>query len=194
MQPADGREAAADAEAARARSRLDARRRARRRRSTRSTSAPPQVVPKHEPAFVRFDAVARRRALLAAERQEGAVHAAQTRRCSSAARTPTRSTATSRCAATSSSGKHKAVRLVFKTGGNEYWGIEETDWDDAPVLADRSFRHDLGGREFDLYYSGSQLHMVVLQRARRDATGSSTRCSTRCRTRRCWRSPRVSNR
>ena len=36
---------------------------------------------------------------------------------------------------------------------------------------DRSFRHDLGGREFDLYYSGSHLHMVVLQRARRDLLG-----------------------
>jgi LCP family protein required for cell wall assembly len=59
-------------------------------------------------------------------------------------------------------GKHKAVRLVFRTGGNEYWGIQETNWDGAPALADKSFRHDLGGREFDLYYSGSNLHMVVL--------------------------------
>jgi hypothetical protein len=59
-------------------------------------------------------------------------------------------------------GKHKAVRLTYRTGATEYWGIEETDWADAPVLADRSFRHDLGGREFDLYYAGSHLHMVVL--------------------------------
>ncbi len=58
--------------------------------------------------------------------------------------------------------KAKAVRMVFRTGGNEYWGIEETNWSGAPVLTDRSFRHDLGGREFDLYYSGSNLHMVVL--------------------------------
>ena len=58
--------------------------------------------------------------------------------------------------------KQKAVRLVFRTGGNEYWGIEETNWDGAPALTDRSFRHDLGGREFDLYYSGTRLHMVVL--------------------------------
>jgi LCP family protein required for cell wall assembly len=57
---------------------------------------------------------------------------------------------------------HKAVRLVFRTGASEYWGIEETDWNDAPVLGDKSFRHALGGREFDLYYSGSHLHMVVL--------------------------------
>jgi LCP family protein required for cell wall assembly len=60
-------------------------------------------------------------------------------------------------------GRHKAVRLVFRTGANEYWGIEETDWPDAPVLADKSFQHDLGGREFQLYYSGPHLHMVVLR-------------------------------
>jgi len=59
--------------------------------------------------------------------------------------------------------KHKAVRLVFRNGGNEYWGIQETNWDGAPALADKSFRHDLGGREFDLHYTGSKLHMVVLR-------------------------------
>jgi LCP family protein required for cell wall assembly len=58
-------------------------------------------------------------------------------------------------------GGHRAVRLVFHDG-NTYWGIEETDWTGAPALSDKSFRHDLGGREFDLYYSGSHLHMVVL--------------------------------
>ena len=63
-------------------------------------------------------------------------------------------------------GRHRAVRLVFKTAGNEFWGIEETDWNDAPALKDRSFRHSLGGREFDLYYSGSKLQMVVLRRGK----------------------------
>jgi hypothetical protein len=62
--------------------------------------------------------------------------------------------------------KNKAVRLVFRTGANEYWGVEQTDWTSAPVLSDRSFRHDLGGREFDLYYNGSHLHMVVLNTRR----------------------------
>ena len=41
--------------------------------------------------------------------------------------------------------------------------IQETDFDSAPVLSDTSFRHDLGGREFDLYYTGTHLHMVVLR-------------------------------
>ncbi len=57
---------------------------------------------------------------------------------------------------------HKAVRLVFHTAGNAFWGIEETTWTGAPALADRSFRRAIGGREYQLYYSGSNLHMVVL--------------------------------
>jgi LCP family protein required for cell wall assembly len=61
---------------------------------------------------------------------------------------------------------HKAVRVVFRTGGGEFWGVQETDFEDAPALADKSFRHDLGGREFDLYYNGSKLHMVVLRQGK----------------------------
>ena len=63
---------------------------------------------------------------------------------------------------------HKAVRLTYRTGGNLYWGVEETDWDGAPVLADKSFDHVLGGRHFTFYYHGAHLHMVVLH-----ATGAT---------------------
>jgi LCP family protein required for cell wall assembly len=59
--------------------------------------------------------------------------------------------------------RHKAVRMVFRTGTGEFWGIEETDFTDAPVLADRSFTRSLKGRVFSLYYSGPHLHMVVLR-------------------------------
>jgi LCP family protein required for cell wall assembly len=62
-----------------------------------------------------------------------------------------------------SRGKHKAVRLVFHNGGNQFWGIEETNWNDAPILGDRSFRHSVGGREMDFYYNGSNLHMIVIK-------------------------------
>ena len=58
---------------------------------------------------------------------------------------------------------HNAVRLTFRTGGNEYWGIEQTDWTEAPVLADASFLQRIRGREYSLYYSGPHLHMVVLR-------------------------------
>ncbi len=61
------------------------------------------------------------------------------------------------------SGKnHKAVRLVYRMG-NEYWGVQMTDWDDAPVLADKSLARRIGRRVYDLYYDGPKLHMVVLR-------------------------------
>jgi LCP family protein required for cell wall assembly len=59
--------------------------------------------------------------------------------------------------------KHKALRLVYRMGSNEYWGVEMTDWEDAPVLADRSLTRHIGGRTYDLYYNGPKLHMVVLR-------------------------------
>jgi LCP family protein required for cell wall assembly len=59
---------------------------------------------------------------------------------------------------------HRAVRLTFRIGSNEYWGIQETNWNDAPVLADPSFVHRIKGREYALYYSGAHLHMVVLRK------------------------------
>jgi LCP family protein required for cell wall assembly len=58
---------------------------------------------------------------------------------------------------------HPAVRLTFHWGENEYWGIEQTDWAEAPVLADASFLQRIRGREYSLYYSGPHLHMVVLR-------------------------------
>jgi hypothetical protein len=61
-------------------------------------------------------------------------------------------------------GTFKAVRLVYSAGPpGEYWGIEETNWDGAPVLSGRNFRHVLGGRAYDFYYSGQNLHMIVLR-------------------------------
>jgi LCP family protein required for cell wall assembly len=61
-------------------------------------------------------------------------------------------------------GKHKAIRLTYRlAGGNEYWGVQMTDWDDAPVLGDRNFVRRIGGRRYELYYNGAHLHMVVLR-------------------------------
>jgi LCP family protein required for cell wall assembly len=57
----------------------------------------------------------------------------------------------------------KTVRFTFRTGSNEYWGIQETDWDDAPALEDKNFSAVIKGRQYDLYYSGPHLHMVVLR-------------------------------
>jgi LCP family protein required for cell wall assembly len=59
--------------------------------------------------------------------------------------------------------KHKAVRITFRTGAQEYWGIQQTTWDDAPVLGAKNVSRRIGSRDFDLYYDGAHLHMVVLR-------------------------------
>jgi LCP family protein required for cell wall assembly len=60
-------------------------------------------------------------------------------------------------------GGRPSIRLTYRTGANEYWGIQETDWNDPPVFGDRSLSQTVGGRHYDLYYNGSNLHMVVLR-------------------------------
>jgi LCP family protein required for cell wall assembly len=60
----------------------------------------------------------------------------------------------------------RAVRLVFRTttlGYNDYWGVQQTDWEDAPALQQPSTRRRIKGREYDLYFNGAKLHMVVLR-------------------------------
>jgi LCP family protein required for cell wall assembly len=59
--------------------------------------------------------------------------------------------------------KHSAVRLTYRLGDNQYWGVQMTDWDEAPVLAGRNFVRRIGGRRYELYYNGPHLHMVVLR-------------------------------
>ncbi len=116
--------------------------------------APQQVVPKHQPAYVRYD-----------QSQGAPLLEPNVKKVNFPLLNPTVLERSSYPDTLSGdkpvrryfiSGKHKAVRLIFKTAGNEFWGIQETDWTGAPALNDRSFRHSLGGREFDLYYSGSQ--------------------------------------
>jgi hypothetical protein len=65
-------------------------------------------------------------------------------------------------------GKRKAVRLTFRTGISEYWGIQMTDWEDAPALKDANDTQIIKGRKYSLYYDGPKLHMVVLHEG--DAT------------------------
>jgi LCP family protein required for cell wall assembly len=60
-------------------------------------------------------------------------------------------------------GGRPSVRLTYRTGTNEYWGVQETDWNDPPVFGDRSLSQTVGGRHYDLFYTGSNLHMVVLR-------------------------------
>ena len=62
-------------------------------------------------------------------------------------------------------GGKKALRLTFdfQNGGyTEYWGVEETNWTDAPVLGDANFEHTIKGRHYRFYFNGADLHMIAL--------------------------------
>ncbi len=60
--------------------------------------------------------------------------------------------------------EHKAVRLTYKLGGtNEYYGVQMTDWQDAPALNGRNFVRRIKGRRYELFYNGPKLHMVALR-------------------------------
>ncbi|CAN5254073.1 hypothetical protein BH18ACT12_BH18ACT12_23750 [soil metagenome] len=59
-------------------------------------------------------------------------------------------------------GGHNAVRLTYTNGSVDYWGIQMTDWKDAPALKDPNEVTTIGRRTYRLYYNGAHLHMVVL--------------------------------
>jgi len=58
---------------------------------------------------------------------------------------------------------HKAVRLTYDTGTNEYWGIQQTSWTDPPILNGATLERRIGGREYKLFFSGPRLHIVAFE-------------------------------
>ncbi len=60
---------------------------------------------------------------------------------------------------------HDAVRMTFLSGkeASAYWGIQMTNWEDAPALDDPNETLTIGRRRYELYYTGAKLHMVVLR-------------------------------
>jgi hypothetical protein len=57
---------------------------------------------------------------------------------------------------------HDALRLVYRLGAaNEYWGIEETAWTDAPILAQPTVTRKIGGREYMFFMNRSHAHMIA---------------------------------
>jgi LCP family protein required for cell wall assembly len=60
-------------------------------------------------------------------------------------------------------GDHAAFRLTYRTGANEYWGIQELNWDEPPVLDGPSVTRTIKGRQYALYFVGAKLHVVAFQ-------------------------------
>jgi polyisoprenyl-teichoic acid--peptidoglycan teichoic acid transferase len=57
---------------------------------------------------------------------------------------------------------HHAYRLVAQMASpGDYYGIEGTDWRNPPILAHPSETRIIGGRRFQLFYTGSHLRLVA---------------------------------
>jgi hypothetical protein len=57
----------------------------------------------------------------------------------------------------------KALRLTYHTGTNEYWGIQQTSWEDPPILEEPTLERTIRGRNYKLFFSGARLHVVAFQ-------------------------------
>jgi hypothetical protein len=49
----------------------------------------------------------------------------------------------------------------LRTIAGAYWGIEETGFADAPILANPTTTRTLDGRQYRFYYNGPHLHLVA---------------------------------
>ena len=58
---------------------------------------------------------------------------------------------------------HQGLRLTYVTGTNEYWGIQQTNWTDAPILNGPTMTRRIRGREYRLYFNGPKLHIVAFE-------------------------------
>jgi LCP family protein required for cell wall assembly len=58
--------------------------------------------------------------------------------------------------------KYSAYRMVIKKGFvGEYYGLQGTNYKDAPLLDKPSETRKIHGRKFDLYYDGTRLRLVA---------------------------------
>jgi LCP family protein required for cell wall assembly len=59
--------------------------------------------------------------------------------------------------------EHKALRLTYVTASNEYWGIQQSSWLEAPILDGPTLERTIKGRAYKLYFSGPKLHLVAFE-------------------------------
>src|ERR671919_436299 len=57
----------------------------------------------------------------------------------------------------------KALRLTYRMGSGDYWGIQQAGWTDAPILNGPTLTRTIKGRDYQLYFSGPKLHMVAFE-------------------------------
>jgi LCP family protein required for cell wall assembly len=59
--------------------------------------------------------------------------------------------------------KQELALTFLMPNGIQYWQIEETNWNSAPILANPTYHFVYRGRHFDVYTTGGAIQMVVLR-------------------------------
>ena len=67
--------------------------------------------------------------------------------------------------------QHEVAMTFNINGGDEYWQIEESTWNSAPILAKPTGTIPYRGGKLLLYTTGGSLQMVALRTRRRDVLG-----------------------
>jgi hypothetical protein len=62
--------------------------------------------------------------------------------------------------------QHEVALTFVMPNGNEYWQIEETTWNSAPILQNPSFTLEHRGQRYDVYTTGGTIQMVALRTPR----------------------------
>ncbi|MGH3056308.1 MAG: LytR C-terminal domain-containing protein, partial [Gaiellaceae bacterium] len=58
--------------------------------------------------------------------------------------------------------QHEVALTFVMPNGNEYWQIEESTWNSAPILQNPSFTLTHRGQKYDVYTTGGAVQMVAL--------------------------------
>jgi LCP family protein required for cell wall assembly len=58
---------------------------------------------------------------------------------------------------------HRALRLTYHTSSNEFWGIQQTSWEDPPILGEPTLERTIRGRNYKLFFSGARLRIVAFE-------------------------------
>jgi LCP family protein required for cell wall assembly len=62
--------------------------------------------------------------------------------------------------------QHEAVLTFVQPDGIEYWQVEESTWNSAPILANPSYTFTKRGQRFQVYTTGGAVQMVALRTSR----------------------------
>jgi polyisoprenyl-teichoic acid--peptidoglycan teichoic acid transferase len=122
------------------------------------TPLPPESTPQHEPPAVVKDAATPEPYVRAANRKVDFDVLLPTVREETSSLDTTEPARVYRI-----DGEHEAFRLAYRTGANEYWGIQQVGWESPPILDGASVTQTINGREYSLYFAGPKLHMVAFE-------------------------------